>query len=547
MQDKITEDTVAAPVFKRRKKKCPECRQWKVDLVNHMKRRHKWEKAKAAKVLQITNQRKVKEVKKRKVVRVKCTHCEARVFSLRSHMKQCHPKYITSTSVAPSCFYSSSANEPLEVQPTASTPMKNEEFNEVADILNNFIDDAEVEPMNIVDKESYIIPEDLASMIEEFRHWQQGPQGGGNKPVTALHNAEMMKRICRQLNVKTLACLLEDSSLWRMFYNKKQDGSWSGHTSRTYMVAMKKFMQFICKDVRRGRYSTNDERILAQSLHTDFSGWSKSFKRQIGEETAVKRIQQVQAMLTADKMKKYKASAEYRKAFILLSQCNQPDFIITSRVFTIVRNYLLFQLNWRNANRSGVLGEMTVEDYNSKKKYHCKDSGMTEYVITIIKHKTLAQAGPAKIALSSQLVTQMDLYRDHVRAQVVGLGTTVDCGYFFTTYNGKSIIESSLISHQISAHAKASGLGHMTSNDCRRSATTVTREVDPSMARDVAVHMNHSEATAMKVYDLASKDKACFRSAQFLEKCYSGELEPLSSVIGIYYMSNDFLILLYKI
>ena len=52
------------------------------------------------------------------------------------------------------------------------------------------------------------------------------------------------------------------------------------------------------------------------------------------------------------------------------------------------------------------------------------------------------------------------------------------------------------------------------------------------MARDVAVHMNHSEVTARRVYDIASKDKACFSSATFLEKCYAGELMPLSTVEG---------------
>ena len=83
-----------------------------------------------------------------------------------------------------------------------------------------------------------------------------------------------------------------------------------------------------------------------------------------------------------------------------------------------------------------------------------------------MEHKTLASSGPAKISLNAELTLQMDLFRDHVRPQVV---EETQCPYFFTTFHGKEMTRSSAISHHISSHAKASGLGHLTSNDCMRS------------------------------------------------------------------------------
>ena len=136
---------------------------------------------------------------------------------------------------------------------------------------------------------------------------------------------------------------------------KKNSKVWSGQTSRSYMVALKKFMQFIVKDFRREKYSNEKERMFAQSLLSDFCNWSKSYKNQIGVEAAAKREHQANVLLTANKMKKYRALEEYLRAFSLIAECDKDDFVLTARKFALMRNYLVFTLNWRNANRAEVL------------------------------------------------------------------------------------------------------------------------------------------------------------------------------------------------
>ena len=46
------------------------------------------------------------------------------------------------------------------------------------------------------------------------------------------------------------------------------------------------------------------------------------------------------------------------------------------------------------------------------------------------------------------------------------------------------------------------------------------------MASTVAIHMNHSDDTAKRVYNIADKDLSSFKTAQFLEKVYEGQLKP---------------------
>ena len=457
--------------YRRPLRRCPECRQLKVELPGHMQRKHKWHKEKAAKVLQCTNQRIVKK-KKTRSKRTACpiAGCSSSVFCLSTHINRCHKQ--SKLQIHPQDFYTQQQDTqiPEAGHEDDDTTQKEaeEDDDKIEELLSKFIEEEEAEPLLIPNENvEYKLPEPIELMIEEFSQWLQGPQGGGNKKVTATHNAKMVKRVCQDLKVKQLRDLLEDSSLWRLFYQKKAtetDKGWSGNTSRTYMVALKKFMGFIVKDVRRNAYSTAEERALAQALLTDFVNWSKSYKRQVGIETARKRIRQAEALLTAEKMKKYRACGVYRKAFIILGQCCDPNFILTARSFVIVRNFLLFSINWRNANRAGVLGEMKVTDYDSKRRFHNRSTGETEVLITVEDHKTLATSGPAKIAMNAQLCCHMDIYRNHIRSKIAG-----DCPYFFTTYHGTSLNQSSAISQTIISHAKSGGLGHLTSNDCRRS------------------------------------------------------------------------------
>ena len=93
------------------------------------------------------------------------------------------------------------------------------------------------------------MPATLAEMCSEFCEWQQGPQGGGNKKITAVQNVQMIKRVCSAINATNLSCLLQDTVLWRFFYAKKTSHEWTGQTSRSYLVAIKKFMMFVVKDI----------------------------------------------------------------------------------------------------------------------------------------------------------------------------------------------------------------------------------------------------------------------------------------------------------
>lgn len=407
---------------RRPKKKCPECGNLRKDLPAHMSKIHNWDTKKASKVNLLTNQRKRHATTKRwmRKERVACQEpgCFSFVFNMSAHMKLKHKN--KNIIIEKSKFYNfSEINNEIPECPDKDSDSSDLNIvdNEINTLISDFIETCTVEPFNedINSGKDYILPTSLEEMLKDFDEWLRGPQGGGNKPVTAEQNGNMIGRIMKDLRCQSLDDILDDTSLWRMFLAKKESGSWRGQTARSYMVAIKKFMGFIIKDARHKKYSTAEQRELASTNFADLPNWSKSYKNQIGVESATKKLEQLDVLLTPDKINMYKASEEHRNAIKLLGQCQETTFEVTPCIFTITRNFLMFQLNVRNANRAGVLAELTLDNFEARRKYHNRVSGRTECIITIRDHKTLASAGPAKLAMSLQLENQMQLFKSYIR------------------------------------------------------------------------------------------------------------------------------------
>lgn len=99
------------------------------------------------------------------------------------------------------------------------------------------------------------MPENLKVMLDHFEQWQCGPQGGGNKLVTANQHAEMTKRLLIEMKAWGITEIMNDNKLWKLFLKKTSGKFWTGLTTRGFIVAMKKFMNFIIKDGREGKYT----------------------------------------------------------------------------------------------------------------------------------------------------------------------------------------------------------------------------------------------------------------------------------------------------
>ena len=236
-----------------------------------------------------------------------------------------------------------------------------------------------------------------------------------------------------------------------------------------------------------------------------------------------KRLETQSLLLTRERYLQYQTSQEYREAVKILAAADEdPNLQLTPKSFNCARDMLLFCINVRNGNRTGDLANMKVEEFNNRNKCHDRASGEVEYAIDIKENKTYSDFGYAKLVITPTLNHEMEIFLSRFRPFV--MTGKPDHGYFFCTNKGNSLLADGKLSHCLSRHSKKAGLGHITSNTLRKSATTAAREYNPAMADVVATHMNHSRYTADRVYNLPDKNIAGIDAARLLDKIYSGEM-----------------------
>jgi len=391
--------------------------------------KHGWNKKNAAKVNCLTNQRKHSKDLTNQRIKCRVPGCPSFVISLRDHYRNMHPHLLSDFKNL------TESQETNENHPEREIPQVEE--NVIDNLILDMINSSNVEIMT-ASRVGYDLPLWGKSVISKFRQWMQGPQGGSNQCVTVEHNYEMISRVFSMINVQTLDDLMDDSKLWVMFIAKKTSGDWADHTARSYMNTLKKFMLFVTKD-KKNNFSTPKHRSIAGDIILDLPNWPKSYKNPLGIKNAKKGPLRPYILLDAEKINKYKASTEYKDSVKHLEMCEKADFTYTPDAFTLVRNYLLFNIILRNANKTSILAEMSVKDFHARIIVHDTEDERTNSVITIIDHKTLVTSAPANLILSPQMDLHMRLFEKHFRSRVASQLTDK----FFTTSEGTPLGPSS--------------------------------------------------------------------------------------------------------
>jgi len=82
-------------------------------------------------------------------------------------------------------------------------------------------------------------------------------------------------------------------------------------------------------------------------------------------------------------------------------------------MYTNVRDFILLGITIANAHHSGVLANMTMEEYKKATKV------VDNTVISVKEHKTTDMRSPVRVVLSSSLFSYLGLYIKETRCHVV--------------------------------------------------------------------------------------------------------------------------------
>ena len=121
------------------------------------------------------------------------------------------------------------------------------------------------------------------------------------------------------------------------------------------------------------------------------------------------------ALITPETVKAFETSQATRDAVVILGKLSgKHNMEITQARYTLVRDYLIAQIMIDNANRSGVVAFMTVQEFRRAKMEDDR------YVVKVLEHKTVDTHGPAQVVLTVHLYNCLDIFLKEMRSKLPG-------------------------------------------------------------------------------------------------------------------------------
>lgn len=129
--------------------------------------------------------------------------------------------------------------------------------------------------------------------------------------------------------------------------------------------------------------------------------------------------------------------------------------------YVLVRNFLLTQIIFVNACRSGVLANMTAEEF-----YQARDID-GQKVVSVKDHKTTCLYGPAKVVLNPTLFSWLHIFVMNIRSQI-----SSNANYVFLSWTGEKMSSGDISKSVQTAWTKAGLAGELNCTLMRKSAVS---------------------------------------------------------------------------
>ena len=198
---------------------------------------------------------------------------------------------------------------------------------------------------------------------------------------------------------------------------KQAEKKYRADTVKAYLLSLRHFCSYV---VAEGPSSGDVDPALVRQIGEKARLWSMSYKKDSKRRHLEKMSNDLSSLVTPDMVNEYERSEAARSAVAYLEQLSGAHSLkVNQSIYTLVRDFILLEITIANAHRSGVLANMTLEEYKKAKKVE------GSMVISVKDHKTADTHGPAHV-LSSTLFSYLGLYINEVRSQALD-STSEEC------------------------------------------------------------------------------------------------------------------------
>ena len=543
----------------RDKKKCPlsYCNKAVVNLPRHLKLVHHWQKNQARHALARYGLRKNYEFTSEKNARAgnrtlrkpkgkfpkpyvdyhKRTLCPLQgcvsiVKRLSQHLRKVHkvdPKSEIFKSMLSKAFKFRNKNQKLQLQ--ESMREKNMALKEKSELVHSDQDsDQEVDcnesiylssvsennkqPLTSVlegnsDSEtsesstkSHTSKNNVTCFLKQVFIWLKSPDGGRQDGKTAKQHTHQIRKILTKIDPEKNMNSLLDLKLLRDVFVKDAEEQYQPKTIKSYLMSLRHFYSYIIAESPK---EIQADCHLASKLKEKMIRWSTSYKRTTLKRKWEKMEEDRENLISPEKIQAFETSRAARDAVKLLGQLTEAcEMEITMSHYTLIRDYLMVQVSVDNANRAGVLSNMTVEEF-------CRASKESNrYLVHVLNHKTFHAHGPAQIVLTQHLYNWIKIFIDKVRSKIA----SPNAKELFLTWNGKKLTCVNKALQSVWNKGEMNTVIHSTL--MRKSAVTTCHKRQKGISSNLADLMAHNEDTARRYYRLTEKGESSVKASQAL-------------------------------
>ena len=347
--------------------------------------------------------------------------------------------------------------------------------------------------------DSSIREQEIEDTMKIFLHHLLTHEGGKRDQKSSLQVVKEVRTVIESLG-KNLVNLFNHVKLRDDFFVNFLEKKCTPATCKHYLQSLITFFDFlICEPASQNTIRFHPSKDDCVSMKLRLTKWRKSYNKATDERRWEIEEEESEALITPEQVKIFSEGSFSREVVKLFGRLvDDQSFRPSVNEFTTMRNYVIATIALSNGHRSGVIANLTMEEYSK----HTINEERETVTIRVRNHKTFRQHGYALICLPIQKFQYFKIYVEKVRPVFPSSSQNV-----FLSFKGNPLA-SGAVSDQIDSIWKQSGVYGDSQPPKKKLGTTVIRRAvtsqihhdDRQNIQNVADLLAHSVSTATKTY-----------------------------------------------
>ena len=267
----------------------------------------------------------------------------------------------------------------------------NTEHREMIDLDVQFHEENEVEFVEDNDGE------DEEEIFRAFCQWLQTADGGRrDRKMAKQHSSQVCKILVIIDPEKRLSSLLNKNLIRDKFLVDYAEKMYKPDTVKAHLLSLWNICSFVKTEEPS---SVTVDIATIEKIEEKARLQSSSYKKDSNRRHLEKQNEDLQKLVTPEMVSQFENSESARTAVAYIGQMSGAHSIqVNQSMYTLIRNFILTEMTIANAHRSGVLANMTMDEFLKAKK-----TSQESMLIKVKDHKTADTHGPAHVVLSPTL------------------------------------------------------------------------------------------------------------------------------------------------